>query len=146
MLCQSQSRACQPGIHLGTWETLAILLLIAVALAHFGPNTFEMRHEWRPVPAMALAVLLLACIGFIYVGSNPPSCISSSEELMAKQMTTDQRSASRRRILLSRIASAVVLICLAFDRSLRLLPPRLFTFRASEALRLYAAGWVATFA
>jgi hypothetical protein len=60
------------GIHLDTWRSLAGFVLIAGALAHFGPNTFELRHRWRPVPAFAFGVLLLAYIGFIYGGPKSP--------------------------------------------------------------------------
>jgi hypothetical protein len=47
---------------------------------------------------------------------------------------------SQQRILLGRIGPAVVLICLVLDISLRLLPPALFTFRAWEAVTLFATG------
>jgi alginate O-acetyltransferase complex protein AlgI len=62
----------KPGIHLYAWSSLAVLLLIAASLAHFGPNTFELRHQWRRVPAFALGVLLLASIMFIYGGQQSP--------------------------------------------------------------------------
>lgn len=61
-----------PGIHLGTWQSLMAMLLISGGLAHFGPNTFELRHQWRPVPTLALACLLLTCIVFIYGGQKSP--------------------------------------------------------------------------
>jgi len=60
------------GIHMVAWETLVLLLLIAGAMAHFGPNTFELRHKWRPMPALGLGVLLLACIILIYGGQQSP--------------------------------------------------------------------------
>jgi hypothetical protein len=47
---------------------------------------------------------------------------------------------SPQRVLLGRIAPAVVLICLVLDISLRFLPPRLITFRAWEAVTLFATG------
>ena len=46
----------------------------------------------------------------------------------------------QQRILLGRIGPVVVLICLVFDISLRFLPPALFTFRAWEAVTLFATG------
>src|ERR1019366_2996933 len=62
----------RPGIHLDTGKSLVGLLLIAGALAHFGPNTFELRHNWNLVQACALGVLFLACIVFIYGGQESP--------------------------------------------------------------------------
>jgi hypothetical protein len=47
---------------------------------------------------------------------------------------------SQARVLLGRIGPAVVLICLLLDVSLRFLPPRLITFRAWEAVSLFATG------
>ena len=62
----------KPGIHMDTGKSLVVLLLIAGASAHFGPNTFELRHRWSPLQAFALGVLLLACIVFIYGGQESP--------------------------------------------------------------------------
>jgi alginate O-acetyltransferase complex protein AlgI len=62
----------KPGLHMVAWETLAALLLISGAMAHFGPNTFELRHKWRPLPALGLGVLLLVCMIFIYGGQQSP--------------------------------------------------------------------------
>lgn len=62
----------RPGINLDTEKSLVGLLLIAAALAHFGPNTFELRHRWSPVQAFALGVPLLVCIVFIYGGQQSP--------------------------------------------------------------------------
>jgi hypothetical protein len=62
----------KPGIHLDTWKSFVVLLLIACGLAHFGPNTFEMPHKWHLVPACALGVLLAACMVFIYGGDQSP--------------------------------------------------------------------------
>lgn len=60
------------GIHLDTWKSLVGLLILAGGLAHFGPNTFEMRHQWSPLSAVWLSVLLVACIVFIYGGQQSP--------------------------------------------------------------------------
>ena len=60
------------GLHLDAAKSLVGLLLIAGALAHFGPNTFELRHRWSPAQACALGVLLLVCIVFIYGGLQSP--------------------------------------------------------------------------
>ena len=62
----------KPGIHLETWKSLAVLLILAGCLAHFGPNTFEIRHQWRPVSTVGLSVLLLICIVLIYGGQQSP--------------------------------------------------------------------------
>jgi hypothetical protein len=62
----------KPGLHLETRATLAGLLVIAGGVAHFGRNTFEMRHQWSPAPSFALGALLLVCIVFIYGGKQSP--------------------------------------------------------------------------
>lgn len=62
----------KPGIQLGTAGSLAGLLFLAGGLAHFGPNTFELRHRWTPVQAWALGALLLTCMVLIYGGQQSP--------------------------------------------------------------------------
>jgi alginate O-acetyltransferase complex protein AlgI len=54
------------------WPLLTVLLVIAGALAHFGPNTFELRHEWRPATACALTFLFAACLFVMYGGYQSP--------------------------------------------------------------------------
>lgn len=51
-----------------------------------------------------------------------------------------QASNSQQRILIGRIGPVVLFICFLLDFSLRFLPPRLFTFRAWEAMTLFATG------
>ena len=36
---------------------LLAMLVLAASIAHFSPNTFEMRHEWRPLATTGLLVL-----------------------------------------------------------------------------------------
>ena len=60
------------GIQLDTGRSLVVLLLVAGTLAHFGPNTFELRHEWSLGQAFALGALLAACMVFIYGGQQSP--------------------------------------------------------------------------
>ncbi len=59
---------------------------------------------------------------------------------MATSPTTEGATISRERALLSRIGPIVVAICLLLDISLRLLPPRHLSFRAWEAMTLFAPG------
>jgi hypothetical protein len=54
-------------------------------------------------------------------------------------MTGDPTN-SQQKALLGRIGPAVVLICLLLDIALRFLPPGLITFRAWEAVTLFATG------
>jgi hypothetical protein len=42
------------------WIGLATVLTIAVALAHFAPNSFEIRHEWHPAWSTAFCGSLSA--------------------------------------------------------------------------------------
>ena len=52
--------------------TLAAMLAIAGAVAHWGPNVFEMRHDWKPVPVLAIAVGVLVCLVVMYGGQVSP--------------------------------------------------------------------------
>ncbi len=51
---------------------LLAALVVCAAFAHFGPNTFEIRHRWQPAPAWAMATLLIGCIIRIYGGEKSP--------------------------------------------------------------------------
>jgi alginate O-acetyltransferase complex protein AlgI len=46
------------------------LLLLAGALAHGGPNSFELKHEWGTGATLVIAVLFILCMGAIY-GAKP---------------------------------------------------------------------------
>lgn len=59
-----------PGVLLTGAPTLFALVLLAAAIGHFGPNTWEIRHDWRPAPSLALAVLFIACLTVIYGGNQ----------------------------------------------------------------------------
>jgi alginate O-acetyltransferase complex protein AlgI len=54
------------------WPLLTVLLAIAGALAHFGPNTFQLGHEWKPAATYTLAFLFAACLLAIYGGRQSP--------------------------------------------------------------------------
>ena len=49
-------------------------------------------------------------------------------------------NSTRQKALLGKLAPAIVLVCLLLDISLRFVPPRVFAFRASEALTIFASG------
>jgi alginate O-acetyltransferase complex protein AlgI len=51
---------------------LAVMLVIAAALAHTGPNTFELKHDWRPAGAVAIAVLFVLCLIRVQGTDNSP--------------------------------------------------------------------------
>ena len=59
------------GVRPASWLLLPALLLAAV-LAHFGPNTFELEHRWRPPMRLALVVLFALCLAVIYGGQQTP--------------------------------------------------------------------------
>jgi alginate O-acetyltransferase complex protein AlgI len=50
--------------------TLVLLLIVAAALSHFGPNTWEIDHQWTPVPRFAFGVLFIFCLVVIYGGNQ----------------------------------------------------------------------------
>jgi alginate O-acetyltransferase complex protein AlgI len=52
--------------------TLAVMLIVAGVLAHRGPNTFELRHRWRPLAVAGWAVVLVASLVRIYGGQTSP--------------------------------------------------------------------------
>ncbi len=54
-------------------------------------------------------------------------------------MSNDLNS-TRQKALLGKVAPAIVFLCLLLDISLRFVPPRVFAFRASEALTIFATG------
>jgi alginate O-acetyltransferase complex protein AlgI len=51
---------------------LALLLTIAAIVAHGMPNTWQMRHEWRLAPALALGLGLLLSLGALYGAAPSP--------------------------------------------------------------------------
>ena len=59
-----------PGVLVTGARTLCILILVAGAIAHFGPNTWEIRHDWRPAHSLALAALFIVCLTVIYGGNQ----------------------------------------------------------------------------
>jgi len=61
-----------PGVNIQQWPFLLGFIAIAGACAHFGPNTFELRYNWRPRTSIAVAALFVLCIGVIYGGQQSP--------------------------------------------------------------------------
>jgi alginate O-acetyltransferase complex protein AlgI len=51
---------------------LPVIVALAAAVAHFGANTFQLRHAWRPSVAAGLAVLFALCLVAIYGGPRMP--------------------------------------------------------------------------
>jgi alginate O-acetyltransferase complex protein AlgI len=47
-------------------------IVIAAALCFGAPNTFELTHRWRPLPALGLVLLFSAAIFVMYVGHQTP--------------------------------------------------------------------------
>jgi alginate O-acetyltransferase complex protein AlgI len=52
-----QSGPSMPGL-LG----LLCMLVVAAAVAHFAPNTFELSHEWRPIWSSVFAIAYILCL------------------------------------------------------------------------------------
>lgn len=51
---------------------LLAALLVAVPLAHWAPNSFEVRHDWRPLPALLITGLFVVCLAVLYAGRPSP--------------------------------------------------------------------------
>ena len=60
----------QAGAGIIGGEVLVAALVVAGAIAHFGPNTFEWQHEW-PLPRLAGAMALTALCLLVVYGSQP---------------------------------------------------------------------------
>ena len=60
----------QHGFSVAAGGSLIGVLVGAGALAHFGPNSFELKHEWGPSATLVLATLFMLCMGAIY-GAKP---------------------------------------------------------------------------
>lgn len=54
------------------WPLLVVMLLVAGAFAHFGPNTFELRHRWTPLYAAGITGLFVFCLVAMYGGQVSP--------------------------------------------------------------------------
>lgn len=67
-------RLFQPhgGVPLMGAELLVCLLLLAGAFAHFGANTFEMSHQWRPLATAGLCLLFVLSLFLIYGAKSSP--------------------------------------------------------------------------
>ena len=52
----------------GLWGGIALAAVVSFGL----PNTFELSHNWRPLPALGLAFLFSAAIFMMYVGHQTP--------------------------------------------------------------------------
>jgi uncharacterized membrane protein len=61
-----------PGPLMPWAGSLSALILFSGALAMAGPNTFEMRHEWKRRDAIALTLLFALCVLVIYGGQSSP--------------------------------------------------------------------------
>ena len=63
-------------VHIGALPigaaVLGVMLALAVGLAHWGPNSFELTHRWKPASAIALAALLVLALVRIYGAVNSP--------------------------------------------------------------------------
>jgi alginate O-acetyltransferase complex protein AlgI len=51
---------------------LAVLLVLAAAIAHWGPNTFEMRHRWSPSWVAGFAMAFGVCLFAVYAARPAP--------------------------------------------------------------------------
>jgi len=51
-------------------SALVVTLALAALLAHWAPNTFEIRHRWSPSWVASFAVLFGICL-FVLYGARP---------------------------------------------------------------------------
>ena len=62
-------------------STLLALVLFSAAISHFGPNTWEIRYQWKPLPGAALAVLFFSALPLSTGAISRSFCIFSSERI-----------------------------------------------------------------
>lgn len=62
----------QGGVVIPGMLGLLLALILAASIAHLAPNTFEMKHDWSPIPVAAMALALIACVMIIAVGQRSP--------------------------------------------------------------------------
>jgi alginate O-acetyltransferase complex protein AlgI len=60
------------GIGIVGGATLVVMIGLCTAIAQFGPNTFELKHEWPAPAAWSLAVLFVGCLLMIYGAKASP--------------------------------------------------------------------------
>jgi alginate O-acetyltransferase complex protein AlgI len=60
------------GVPLIGAATLGAILVVAAGFAHFGPNTFELSHNWQPAKGTALVALFILCLFVIYGANSSP--------------------------------------------------------------------------
>jgi alginate O-acetyltransferase complex protein AlgI len=60
------------GVAITGMTTLVVFVLIAALIAHFGKNSLELSHRWRPAEALALTALFVICLMAIYGGKTSP--------------------------------------------------------------------------
>ncbi|HTF63524.1 MAG TPA: MBOAT family O-acyltransferase [Edaphobacter sp.] len=60
----------QSGVAVIGGATLVVMLAICALIAHLGANASELKHEWHPLPALAMTAVFVICIAKI-VGGEP---------------------------------------------------------------------------
>ena len=51
---------------------LLVMLLVAALIAHTGRSAFDMKHDWSPAAAAAIALLFVLCLIRIQGTDNSP--------------------------------------------------------------------------
>lgn len=62
--------AWQGGAGIVGGAVLGVMLILAAAITHWAPNTFEISHNWSPSWVAALAMLFMLCL-FVLYGFRP---------------------------------------------------------------------------
>lgn len=62
----------RPGEGIVGEPILLAMLGVAAAIAHFAPNTFELRHEWTPLATSGLVALFALSLFVIYGNRSTP--------------------------------------------------------------------------
>ena len=60
------------GVELQGAQLLTAMIFIAAGFAHWGPNTFELRHDWTPTAAIALAGSFAVAVVLVLTSQEMP--------------------------------------------------------------------------
>ena len=54
------------------WQALCLMIALAGAVAHFAPNSFELKHQWGRPAVVCFGALFVLCMVVLYGGQQSP--------------------------------------------------------------------------
>lgn len=62
--------SCKQNTLMQGWQPFCVLLLVSGYLAHIAPNSFEIKHDWKPGMVIVLGILFLLCLFLLAAGQQ----------------------------------------------------------------------------